>query len=182
VTTDPSVAESLKNRQLLSNEMTVFLDVSTPAQIERTARNANYLLPIPNVEDFFNQLHDERDNHYREVASLTVNSDEGTLEEHVKNIVNAVLGNERISNPKNLSSILEKKDFTLYHKKFHSKIELSEQQAIYLKLLAQGKTAKEIAREAHVSYRTVEGTIAKLIESLGCSSSKELIALCHEQP
>ncbi|AMV16110.1 Spore germination protein GerE (plasmid) [Legionella pneumophila] len=77
---------------------------------------------------------------------------------------------------------MEKKDFTLYHKEFHTKVELTEQQAIYLKLLAQGKTAKEIARETHVSYRTVEGMIAKLMESLGCSSSKELIALFHEQP
>lgn len=48
--------------------------------------------------------------------------------------------------------------------------------------VAQGKTAKEIAREAYVSYRTVEGMIAKLMESFGCSSSKELIALFHKQP
>ena len=77
---------------------------------------------------------------------------------------------------------MEKKDSTLYHKESHKKVELSEQQAIYLKLLAQGNTAKEITREAHVSYRTVEGMIAKLMDSLGCSSSKELIALFHEQP
>ena len=76
---------------------------------------------------------------------------------------------------------MEKKDLTLFHKELHTKVDLSEQQAIYLKLLAQGKTAKEIALETHVSYRTVEGTIAKLMESLGCSSSKELIALYHEQ-
>jgi shikimate kinase len=51
-----------------------------------------------------------------------------------------------------------------------------------LKLLVQGKTAKEIAQDMHISYRTVEDYIAKTIELLGCTSSKELIALYYEQP
>ncbi|HAT1867324.1 TPA: shikimate kinase [Legionella pneumophila] len=182
VATDSSVVLSLKNRQLLRDEMTVFLDVSTPVQIDRTSRNAANLLPIPSLCNFFDQLHDERDNLYKEVAILTIHGDDGKLEEHTRCIVKAIFGNEKMLPQKNLKSMLEKKDFTLYHKEFHTKVELSEQQAIYLKLLAQGKTAKEIARETHVSYRTVEGMIAKLMESLGCSSSKELIALYHEQP
>lgn len=182
VTTDSSVVLSLKNRQLLRDEMTIFLDVSTPIQIDRTARNPANLLPVPSWRDFFDQLHDERDNLYKEVATLTIHGDDGKLEDHTRCIVRAILGNEERLPQKNLKSILEKKDFTLYHKELHTKVELSEQQALYLKLLAQGKTAKEIAREAHVSYRTVEGMIAKLMESLGCSSSKELIALYHEQP
>ncbi|AMQ28338.1 TPA: shikimate kinase [Legionella pneumophila] len=182
VTTDSTIVLSLKNRQLLRNEMTVFLDVSTPVQIDRTSRNTANLLPIPSLTDFFDQLHDERDSLYKEVASLTIHGDDGKLEEHTRCIVKTILGNEKMLPKKILKSILEKKDFTLYHKKFHTKVELSEHQALYLKLLAQGKTAKEIAREAHVSYRTVEGIIAKLMESLGCSSSKELIALYHEQP
>jgi shikimate kinase len=182
VTTDSSVVLSLKNRQLLRDEMTVFLDVSTPVQIDRTARNTANLLPIPSLSDFFDQLHAERDSLYKEVTTLTIHGDESKLEEHTCCIVKAILGNEKRLPPKPLKLILEKKDFTLYHKECHTKVELSEQQAIYLKLLAQGKTAKEIAREAHVSYRTVEGMIAKLMESLGCSSSKELIALYHAQP
>jgi shikimate kinase len=180
VTTDSSVASSEKNCQLLHNEMTVFLDVSTPIQMERTARNANYLLPIPNVHDFFEQLHNERDGLYKEVAKLTIQGDDGQLEEHTRTIIKAVFGSETIPD-KTLKSSLEKKDFTVFHKKTHTKVDLTEQQALYLKLLAQGKTAKEIARELDVSYRTVEGTIAKLIESLGCASSKELITLYHEQ-
>lgn len=180
VTTDPSVACSEKNRQLLRNEMTVFLDVSTSVQIERTSRNPENLLTIPSLHHFFNQLHDERDSVYKEIAKLTIHGDDGQLENHTRCITKAFFG-EKLP-VKTLKSTLEKKDFTLYHKKFHSKVDLSNQQAIYLKLLAQGKTAKEIARESNVSYRTVEGTIAKLMESLGCSSSKELIALYHEQP
>lgn len=182
VTTDPSVACSEKNRQLLCQEMTIFLDVSTPVQVERTSRNATYLLPVASLHDFFDQLHNERDSLYKKIATLTVQGDDGKLEEHTHSIVKAILGNEKIPSRPNLKSTLEKKDRTLFHKISHNKVDLSEQQAIYLKLLAQGKTAKEIARETHVSYRTVEGTIAKLIESLGCSSSKELITLYHEQP
>ena len=82
MTTDPSVACSEKNRQLLRNEMTVFLDVSTPVQIDRTSRNAAHLLPIPSLNHFFDQLHDERDSLYKEVANLTVQGDDGKLEDH----------------------------------------------------------------------------------------------------
>lgn len=39
VTTDGSVVCSEKNRQLLGNEFTVFLEVSTPVQITRTSRS-----------------------------------------------------------------------------------------------------------------------------------------------
>lgn len=61
-------------------------------------------------------------------------------------------------------------------------MQLGTQQALCLKHLAQGKSAKEIARELHISFRTVEGTLAKVMEILGCASSKELIALYHESP
>jgi shikimate kinase len=180
VTTDPSVACFEKNRQLLRNEITVWLHVSTPVQITRTSRNATHLLPLSSLHHFFEQLHDERDSLYKEVAKLIIQGDDGKLEDHARLIIKTT-GNEKIP-PKTLKSTLEKKDFTLFHKELHTPVCLSEQQAIYLKLLAQGKTAKEIARQTHVSYRTVEGTIAKLTESLGCSSSKELIALYHAQP
>ncbi|AMV16109.1 Shikimate kinase 1 (plasmid) [Legionella pneumophila] len=96
VTTDSSVVLSLKNRQLLHDEMTVFLDVSTPVQIDRTARNTTSLLPIPSLSDFFEQLHDERDNLYKEVATLTMHGDDGKLEEHTRCIVTAVVGNEEM--------------------------------------------------------------------------------------
>lgn len=180
VTIDSSVVCSEKNRQLLRNEMTVWLDVSTPIQIERTSRNAAYLLPMPSLNNFFDRLHEERDSLFNEVAKLIIQGDNGELEEHTNYIVKAIFGNETPST--NLKSTLEKKDYILFHRQLHILVHLSEQQAIYLKLLAQGKSAKEIAREIDVSYRTVEGTIAKLMESLGCTSSKELIALYHEKP
>jgi shikimate kinase len=180
VTTDSSVVCAEKNRQLLKKEMTVWLDVSTPIQIERTLRNAANLLPIPSLENFFDQLHEERDSLYNEVAKLTIQGDDGKLEDHTNYIIKATFGDEIPST--SLKPTLEKKDFIVFHRHFHTPVYLSEQQALYLKLLAQGKAAKEIAREIEVSYRTVEGTIAILMESLGCTSSKELIALYHEKP
>ncbi|WP_419421496.1 helix-turn-helix transcriptional regulator (plasmid) [Legionella sp. D16C41] len=56
-------------------------------------------------------------------------------------------------------------------------VRISEQQAISLKYLSRGKTAKEIAREMGISYRTVEVYIAQLKEKLECDSSKELISI-----
>ncbi|KTD74962.1 shikimate kinase [Legionella waltersii] len=181
VTTDASVACSEKNRQLLQSEMTVFLNVSTPVQMERTSRNTPHLLPMTSLDDFFDQLHDKRDSLYKQIAKLTIQGDDGQLDAHAHSIIKAAFGDDIIP-PKPLKSTLEKKDFTVFHKIHHTKVDLSEQQALYFKLLAQGKSAKEIARDNHVSYRTVEGTIAKLMETLGCTSSKELIALYHEQP
>ena len=64
----------------------------------------------------------------------------------------------------------------------HIPVQLTQQQAICLKFLAQGKSAKKIALDMKISYRTVEGTLAKTMELLGCSSSKELIAVYHGKP
>ena len=70
-------------------------------------------------------------------------------------------------------------DLKFFHKTLHTSVQLGVQQALSLKYLAQGLSAKEIAREMNISFRTVEGTLAKVMELLGCSSSKELIALYH---
>ena len=69
----------------------------------------------------------------KEVATLTVHSDDGKLEDHTHSIVTAILGNEKILSKPSLKSTLEKKDFILFHKISHTKVDLSEQQAIYLK-------------------------------------------------
>ena len=168
-----------KNRQLLCKEYCVFLDVSTAVQITRSSRNFAPLLPISNAADFFTGLHLARDGLYQQVAKLTIQGDDAALEEHSRHIIQAIYGSEPIISP---ALNLDNKDLTLFHKQHHNAVQLSPQQAIYLKLLAQGKSAKEIAREMDVSYRTVEGTIARIMEVLGCSSSKELIALYLEQP
>lgn len=168
VTTDPTIVCSEKNRQLLSSEFVVYLKVSAPVQIERTSREprpllSNELLP------FLEKLHQERDSLYEQLASVSINSDDSALEKHVLRIANIVLG----SNDKKQTEItLDKKDGIIFHKNFHTPVPLSDKQAKCLKLLAQGKTSKEIAHQMNMSYRTVEDYIAKMIVLLGCSSSK----------
>ncbi|CEG57193.1 shikimate kinase [Legionella fallonii] len=180
VATDGSIASSEKNRQLLSQEDVVFLDVSTSVQMERTALNPYSLLPIADLKVFFDALHQERDHWYEQVANVVINSDNNALEEHVCTVVDFFLGN-KASNPVDTEFTLEKKDLAFFHRKLHTPVYLSEQQALCLKLLAQGKASKIIAREMGISYRTVEGTLAKTMELLGCTSSKELIALYYDR-
>ena len=117
---------------------------------------------------------------YEQIASITLNSDENALEKHVTIVSKLVLENEISS--KSTPIKLETKDKILFHKITHIPVHLTQQQAMSLKLLAIGKSSKEIARDMNISYRTVEGVIAKTMELLGCSSSKELIALYHSQP
>ncbi len=179
VTTDGSIACSEKNRHLLSSEFVVFLDVSTSVQIERTTRNSVPLLPITDLNAFFDKLHKERDSLYEQVSSLTVDSNDNALENHIHRIISRVLENKE-GETVATKLTLDKKDLMFFHKKLHTPVHLSEQQALCLKLLAQGKTSKVIARDLNISYRTVEGTLAKTMDLLGCSSSKELIALYYE--
>ncbi len=65
---------------------------------------------------------------------------------------------------------------TLLHKELHLPIHLSKQQSRCLLLLVQGKSAKEIASELLISYRTVEYYFDKIRKQLGCSSNKKLVA------
>jgi len=178
VTTDASIICGDENRQFLSSEFTVYLKVNIDTQIVRAARNLDSLLSMDDLKLFLNKLHDERDHLYDEVASFAISSDDNALEEHVSKIIDTILNSDSdIKRSKRLS--LDKKDLTIFHKKLHTPISLSEQQAICLKLLAQGKTSKEIAREIHISHRTVEGHIKKMMEMLGCTTSKELISLYY---
>jgi len=178
VTTDASVVDSQKINELLKDEFTAYIQVSTPVQIERTLRSHDKLLKASETESFLNTLHEKRDSLYEVIASLVVDSDDNKLEEHVNKIVT-------LASSDNISSAdikVNKKDKSLFHRQTHSLVELTNQQAVCLKLLAQGKSSKEIARDLDISHRTVEGNLAKVMEILGCISSKELIALYHDQP
>lgn len=174
VTTDASIVCDEKNREFLTGENVVYLKVSTPVQIQRTLRNQAPLLLLKHVETLFDSMHEERDKWYQQVASITINSDDSALEQHVQHILDAIPG-AQITTP----APIEKKDLVLFHKQSHTPVKLTEQQATCIGLLAQGKSAKEIAHAMDLSPRTVEDYIAKMVEYLGCSTSKELIALYH---
>ncbi len=178
VATEASIICDEAIRQLFASEFVVFLQVSTEVQIGRIARNPSPLLS-PDLKTFFNTLHAERDGLFERVASISLDTDDNALEKHVLSAFECVAADKTgDSKPVNLNE----KDRVLFHKVSHLPIHLSEQQAVSLRLLAQGKSSKEIAREMSISYRTVEGTLAKTMELLGCSSSKELIVLYHDTP
>jgi shikimate kinase len=89
VTTDDNIVCNERSRQLLLSEFTVHLKVSTLVQLERMSHNRP-LLPVADYKKFLDNLHDERDNLYDQVASFSVNSDENALEEHILNVVKAI--------------------------------------------------------------------------------------------
>lgn len=71
--------------------------------------------------------------------------------------------------------------FSLFHRELNFPIHFPKQQARCLLLMVQGKSAKEIAKELHISFRTVEYYFDKTRKQLGCSSNKKLIALYGDQ-
>jgi shikimate kinase len=90
VATDASIVSSEKNRELLSSEFIVYLKVSTPIQLKRLSRNPAPLLAISDHTEFLDKLHQERDDLYDQVASFSVNSDNGAIQEHVLSIIDAI--------------------------------------------------------------------------------------------
>ncbi|RUR28383.1 shikimate kinase [Legionella qingyii] len=178
VATEASIICDEAIRHLLSSELVVFLQVSTEVQIGRIARNPSPLLTT-DLKTFFDRLHVERDPLFETVANISLDTNDNALEEHVLSVFEHVTAKQTRESK---SVKLNEKDIVLFHKVSHIPVHLSEQQAVCLKLLAQGKSSKEIARDMKISYRTVEGTLAKTMEVLGCSSSKELIVLYHDKP
>lgn len=181
VTTDAAIVCSEKNRQLLSSEFVVYLKVNVTTQLERLSRFQKSLLESllekNDIRNFLEKLHQERDELYSQSSKLFVDSDDNDLDKHVEKVISFIDANQLENN----KLILDDNELIFFHKKLHKPVRLSNQQALCLKLMAQGKTSKEIAREINISYRTVEAHIAKAMEQLGCSSSKELISLYFDK-
>lgn len=89
VTTDDSIVCHEKNRELLTSEFTVYLKVSLPVQLERISHNRP-LLPLPDYKGFLDKLRYERDDLYEQVASFSISSDNGAIEEHVLSTIKAM--------------------------------------------------------------------------------------------
>jgi len=77
-----------ENRKLLSSEYVIYLSVSTPTQIERMKYGRMPLLPIADLNAFFDKQHHERDHLFEEVATLTIDSI--SVEEDVNKIVSVL--------------------------------------------------------------------------------------------
>lgn len=96
----------------------------------------------------------------------------GLIDKHIEKVVDYLRQNECTLVKE---AALTEKERTYFKYKTDIPVRISEQQAICLKQLSKGKTAKEIGREMDISYRTVEVYIAQLKEKLECDSSKDLI-------
>jgi DNA-binding CsgD family transcriptional regulator len=69
----------------------------------------------------------------------------------------------------------------LIHKTTRMPLYLAAQQSICLKLLATGKSAKEIGQTMQLSSRTIEHYLDRIRKILGCTSNRELLAVYGEQ-
>lgn len=89
VTTDELLVSDKKNRELLSSEFTVYLDVSQNIQYDRIKYNRP-LHQVDNYENFMADLRKGQDPLYEEVASFSLSSDDGELDMHVDNVIKAM--------------------------------------------------------------------------------------------
>ncbi len=90
VTTDESIACDAKNRDLLKSAFTVYLEVSTPVQMQRgRAASRPPLLPVDDFSAFLEALHVERDELYKESSSFSLNSDDGEIDQHAEAVCKA---------------------------------------------------------------------------------------------
>ncbi len=64
-------------------------------------------------------------------------------------------------------------------KDLQQRLKLTDLNVEYLRFIATGATAKEIAMHAGRSYRSVQGSIANLCEKLNCENKNQLISLAR---
>lgn len=171
VALDCHIGNTPKVREYLSNGLVIFLNTSLKTQIRRSGIREP-LIGDKNYFDLFNTLHAKRDDYYNEISDFVLSADDGTIDKHIDMVIDYLGKNEF-----NLVKPVGLLDKELMYFKYRTDIavRISEQQAVCLKHLSTGKTAKEIGREMDISYRTVEVYIAQLKEKLECDSSKELI-------
>lgn len=181
IATDVSIFCDEINQALLSTEFVLYLKTSSSVQLERIARNDNPLLLTSDLKSFFDDLHKDRDSLLEKTATFTINGDDSDIEKQLSITIDKL--HKNIEKTQSASKIkVDRRDMVLFHKSTHAPVFLPEHQAICLKLLGQGKSSKEIARDMNISYRTVEGYLANIMEACGCTSSKELISLYLDQP
>lgn len=173
--TDAGIVLADANRVLIKNEFyVVFVTVGLDVQLERLSMHTPPLLVESDLQFLLDTMH-ERDAFFREVANIVIDTSDSSVDEHVQAVIDGAGLQELVV--KGGSIKLDDLDLVHLHRVTHKPVKLSEQQATVLKLLAHGKSAKEIARDLDISYRTVEGHLANIKDVLGCSSSMELISL-----
>lgn len=170
---DCHVGKTPKIRECLKNACVVFIKTTLETQIRRSG-SREPLISDQNYEDLFKTLHDNRDDFYNEISNVVLSADDGDVDRHIDVVLDYLKQNAfTLVKPTGLTD----KELVFFKYNTDIPVCISEQQAICLKHLSKGQSAKEIAREMDISYRTVEVYIAQLKERLECDSSKDLIGL-----
>lgn len=98
----------------------------------------------------------------------------GALEPYLKNIENMFYW----VNSDTINRLLKSKIYVLQLP--IGQVSLTNRETACLLFLMKGKTAKQIAREMCISYRTVECFITHIKEKMHCNLKSEIIALAYE--
>ena len=88
VVLEEGVIATKENRELLSKEFVIYLQVETATQIERMQGGRIPLLPIADMNAFLDQLHNERDHYFEEVATMIIPSQ--SIEGDVGKVLNEI--------------------------------------------------------------------------------------------
>lgn len=176
IATDAGVIGSEVCRKILQQAFVIYLDVSLSVQLQRLSVSNGPLLSGDKLPDLLQQLHQQRDPFNEEVADYRLCSDDNALEEHVDTITELV-GLPAASAATRLN--LTEDECLFLNRETHEPVRLSQRQAQCLKLMAKGQADKQIADQLCLSTRTVQDHIANIKLLLGCSSSKQLIAIYH---
>ena len=86
VTTDEAIVLDAGSRALLVDEFSVYLTVQPKTQVKRLT-GYRPLLPVENMETLFSNVQEEYNKYFQDVASYSLSSDNGEIEEHVKMVL-----------------------------------------------------------------------------------------------
>ena len=88
VVTDDAIIFQEEAQKILTDEFTVFIDVSLKIQYERLKVSRPYL-PVHDYTAYLENLRSKRDGLYKQVASFSLSSDDGDIDKHIEMIINA---------------------------------------------------------------------------------------------
>ncbi len=171
---DGFISDSNTVLEPLKNGLVIFLKTTLETQLRRCGSRHDTLINEQNYADVLKSLQDERNDFYHDISDLVIHADDGEIDRHIDVVLQYIKQHDLT-----VVEGLGLTDRALVFFKYNTDIpvRVSEQQAICLKYLSKGQSAKEIAREMEISHRTVEVYIAQLKERLECDSIKHLISL-----
>lgn len=150
------------------------MHTSIETQLRRCGARHETLTNEMDYATLIKSLHDQRDAYFNQISDYVLVVDDGNIAGHINELKNFFTKEQYTLTP---SPGLSEKALVFFKHNTDIPVRLSQQQAICLKHLANGLSAKEIAREMAISHRTVEVYIAQLKKKLACDSSKDLISL-----